>query len=158
MKSLSGGAYAATQNPTGAVAKVNQVAATQPPTVVIQATSSGPVFNYKDDCYVFNGDGMADAASWYPTNIRVGLGKVSVSNQFTGMLAANNTMASAVLISASVGMFVSPGSSYPTTYYSVGTAYSVAWQYTNVSGYAGANGVIVGVNNLPIANISKCYP
>lgn len=38
VKSFAGGTYAATQNPTGAVAKVNQVAATQPPTVIIQAT------------------------------------------------------------------------------------------------------------------------
>ena len=41
VKSLAGGTYAATQNPTGAIAKVNQVAATQPPTVVIQATNGG---------------------------------------------------------------------------------------------------------------------
>jgi hypothetical protein len=41
VKSLSGGSYAGTQNPTGAVAKVNQLASTQPPTVIIQATSTG---------------------------------------------------------------------------------------------------------------------
>ena len=40
VKSLTGGTYAATQNPTGAVAKANQTAATQPPTVIIQATAS----------------------------------------------------------------------------------------------------------------------
>ena len=40
VKSLAGGSYAATQNPTGAVAKANQVASTQPPTVIIQATGS----------------------------------------------------------------------------------------------------------------------
>lgn len=33
--------YDAVQNPTGAVAKVNQSAVTQPPTVIIQATSGG---------------------------------------------------------------------------------------------------------------------
>ena len=39
VKSLSGGTtYSGTQNPTGAVAKTNQNAVTQPPTVIIQAT------------------------------------------------------------------------------------------------------------------------
>ena len=50
MRSLSGGAYAATQNPTGAVAKANQNAATQPPTVVVQATSSLPIVIEGDTC------------------------------------------------------------------------------------------------------------
>ena len=46
VKSLAGGTYAGTQNPTGAVAKANQNAATQAPTVIIQATGSqvAPVF------------------------------------------------------------------------------------------------------------------
>ena len=41
VKSLAGGSYSGTQNPTGAVAKANQSAATQPPTVIIQATTTG---------------------------------------------------------------------------------------------------------------------
>jgi len=41
VKTLSGGSYSAIGNPTGAVAKANQNAATQPPTVIIQATSNG---------------------------------------------------------------------------------------------------------------------
>ncbi len=42
VKSLSGSTtYIGTQNPTGAVAKTNQNAVTQPPTVIIQATSGG---------------------------------------------------------------------------------------------------------------------
>ena len=40
IKSLSGGSYVGSQNPTGAIAKTNQSATTQPPTVIIQATSS----------------------------------------------------------------------------------------------------------------------
>ncbi len=41
VKSVSGGAtYSGTQNPTGAVAKTNQSAVTQPPTVIIQATGN----------------------------------------------------------------------------------------------------------------------
>ena len=43
VKSLSGGSYAGTSNPAGAVAKANQSAVTQPPTVIIQATSSSNV-------------------------------------------------------------------------------------------------------------------
>lgn len=40
VKSLSGGTYTATQNPSGAVTRSSQNAATQPATVIIQATSS----------------------------------------------------------------------------------------------------------------------
>ena len=41
VKSVSGGAtYSGTQNPTGAVARTNQNAFTQPPTVILQATGS----------------------------------------------------------------------------------------------------------------------
>lgn len=40
VKSLSGASYSATQNPVGAVVKANQNAATQPPTVIIQATAA----------------------------------------------------------------------------------------------------------------------
>lgn len=43
VKSLAGGSYAGTQNPTGAVAKANQIASTQPPTVIIQATANSYV-------------------------------------------------------------------------------------------------------------------
>lgn len=43
VKSQSGGAYAGQVNPAGAVAKANQSAVTQPPTVIIQATSGAYV-------------------------------------------------------------------------------------------------------------------
>ncbi len=43
VKSLAGGSYAGTQNPSGAVAKTNQNAATQAPTVIIQATAGGNI-------------------------------------------------------------------------------------------------------------------
>ena len=59
VKSLAGGSYAGTQNPTGAVSKANQNAATQAPTVIIQA-NSGTFFNYGSDCYyltIKNGSG-----------------------------------------------------------------------------------------------------
>lgn len=40
IKGLAGGAYVGTQNPAGAVAKANQSAVTQAPTVIIQATAT----------------------------------------------------------------------------------------------------------------------
>jgi hypothetical protein len=40
LQTRGGDSVAATQNPVGAVAKANQSAATQPPTVIIQATSA----------------------------------------------------------------------------------------------------------------------
>ena len=44
VKSISGSSsYTGVQNPTGAVAKINQTAVTQPPTVVVQATASLPI-------------------------------------------------------------------------------------------------------------------
>lgn len=43
IKSQSGGSYGGQLNPAGAVAKANQSAVTQPPTVIIQATNSGYV-------------------------------------------------------------------------------------------------------------------
>jgi hypothetical protein len=41
VRSVSGTNYTATQNPSGAVAKATQSAATQPATIVVQATSGG---------------------------------------------------------------------------------------------------------------------
>lgn len=42
IKSTNGSTtYSGTQNPTGAVTKINQNAVTQPPTIIIQATSGG---------------------------------------------------------------------------------------------------------------------
>ena len=50
VKSLAGGSYAAAQNPTGAVAKASQNAATQPPTVIVQATASLPIKTIGEAC------------------------------------------------------------------------------------------------------------
>lgn len=51
LKSTNGSTtYSGTQNPTGAVAKVNQTAATQPPTVIVQATASLPIKAVGDAC------------------------------------------------------------------------------------------------------------
>ncbi len=51
VKSVNGAtSQAATQNPTGAAAKVNQTAVTQPPTVVMQATARLPVVAENSAC------------------------------------------------------------------------------------------------------------
>lgn len=52
IKSLAGGSYSGTRNPAGAVAKGNQTAATQPATVIVQATASLPIKNVGDACTV----------------------------------------------------------------------------------------------------------
>jgi len=53
LKSASGGgSYSGTRNPTGAVAKMNQSAATQPPTVIIQATATLSIKTVGDACTV----------------------------------------------------------------------------------------------------------
>ena len=61
VKSLSGGSYSATGNPRGAVAKANQNAATQPPTVVIQATSGNAQFALTTNSYTGDLGGKAGA-------------------------------------------------------------------------------------------------
>ena len=54
IKSLSGGSYAGTGNPIGAVAKANQNASTQPPTVIIQATAGGIQYAITEIAYAGN--------------------------------------------------------------------------------------------------------
>jgi hypothetical protein len=62
IKSLSGGSYNAVQNPTGAIAKTNQNAATQPPTVIVQATARPPVVVEGAACNAANDSMGIDAA------------------------------------------------------------------------------------------------
>ena len=59
VKSLSGSSYTGTGNPTGAVAKANQNASTQPPTVIIQATATGPRYAVTDTGYSGNVGGKS---------------------------------------------------------------------------------------------------
>jgi len=63
VKSLGGGSFAGKTNPTGALAKANQTAVTQPPTVVIQATSSGnfPILMFTSNAYMGNLGGVVGA-------------------------------------------------------------------------------------------------
>jgi hypothetical protein len=81
VKSLSGGTYSAIQNPSGAVAKPDQSAATQPHTVVVQATTGG-FFNYGTDCFILNGPTGGTA---------IGLGKLTTPTSFTGLAASFST-------------------------------------------------------------------
>lgn len=50
VKSLSGGTYTGTQNPTGAIAKTDQNAVTQAPTIVVQATAKPPTATLDAPC------------------------------------------------------------------------------------------------------------
>jgi hypothetical protein len=62
VKSLAGGSYAGTQNPTGAIAKASQSAVTQPPTVIIQATASNtPILMMTAATYTGNLGGTTGA-------------------------------------------------------------------------------------------------
>ena len=157
VKSISGGTtYSGTQNPTGAVAKTNQSAVTQPPTVIIQATGGGTFFNYGDNCYVFyppTGMGWLNESS-----IRVGMGKLDGSNHFTGVLAWSQGMGAATIIGQMTGVSA-PGngsSSYLSGIYIwCGADASCAWGYATSGGYAFYT---VGASALPVRNPQKCYP
>ncbi len=62
VKSVTGSStYSGTQNPTGAAAKTNQIAVTQPPTVIIQATGGGttPCIAMTRNAYAGNLGGRA---------------------------------------------------------------------------------------------------
>ncbi len=148
VKSLSGGSYAGTQNPTGAVAKANQNAATQPPTVIIQATSSGLPFNYKDDCYIFfppTGAGYTEE-----TSARLGIGKIDASNKFTG-ISGGHVYAKTALLGASLGS--------PMAQVAILTLIpqdaSTFWGQTAPSG---GSYIVDIASNIPVRSPSKCYP
>ena len=134
------------QNPTGAIAKANQNAATQPPTVIIQATASGLPFSYKDDCYYFRN---------YVANINqyvyfVGLGKVD-AGLFTGIAGVPGTMSGSYLIAASIAGANTAGTS--NIFFNYG-ANSGSAMY---SAYADSR-VVVMVYSLAVDNAQKCYP
>ena len=148
LKSTDGSTtYSGTQNPTGAVAKTNQTAVTQPPTVIIQATSgSGSPFGYKDDCYILTVDG-------YPAQNRfVGAGKLDTAttpNKFTGIMGYDGYSNSTSVISSLTG-----GSSTAPYKWCGSDAYC-AWYYG--SGIYGSY-YVVGAAALPISAYQRCYP
>lgn len=156
IKSASGGTtYSGVQNPTGAVAKTNQSAVTQPPTVIIQATSGAMPFNYKDDCYVI--DLVGQVNKWF-----IGAGKIDATAspaKFTGIMGwygggsgygAGGQQVMTALLGAGSG-----GNSAYNPYW-CGADASCAWY--NGGGYNNSNGNVVGAAALPINSYKKCYP
>ena len=83
IKSVSGGTtYSGTQNPTGAVAKTNQSAVTQPPTVIVQGSQCG--FTHSTYSRIVSGSGTlnppADAVAMRVAVIGGGGGGCAASN------------------------------------------------------------------------------
>jgi len=96
VKSLAGGSYSGTQNPSGAVAKSNQNAATQAPTVIIQATSGSnvPVMMWTAAQYNGNLGGQAGADAKCQAEFGAGwkfaeMGKLVSGVPVTGSVQAN---------------------------------------------------------------------
>ncbi len=155
LKAVSGPAtYNATENPTGAVAKANQNAVTQPPVIIIQATGSGPVFSYKDDCYILK---VSTTTAFF-----IAAGKLDTAanpDLFTGMMGGTNnntynnpvTFAGGQVLSALTGTGFSgadgDGSSNPMWCDNSATCIS-----SNVS----KNHVFI-VSAMPVTLVKKCY-
>ncbi|MQA40759.1 hypothetical protein [Rugamonas aquatica] len=136
-----GGSYDIVQNPTGAVAKANQSAMTQPPTVIVQSTGSAPPFNYKDDCWVVN----TVAGRFF------GAGKVD-AGKFTGLMAPLNGMAAATagksLLSAMLALQMDMSNTQSVLTYCGADVNCL-----------GAGGDPIGVvMAMPLVSYEKCYP
>ena len=73
LRSLSGGGYSGTQNPAGAVAKGAQAAATQPATVLVQATTGGSIPLYLDGVYGKNISEQPEAcpSGWIQVGLKI---------------------------------------------------------------------------------------
>jgi len=86
VKSTNGStSYSGTQNPTGAVAKTNQTAVTQPPTVIVQATSSMPVHTVGDACTASTSGTAPNQTA--DEGIAVSLDRTSILSCQSGMYA-----------------------------------------------------------------------
>ena len=154
VKSLSGGSYSATGNPSGAVAKANQNAATQPPTVVIQATS-GPIFNWTTDCYILKFDTYTGQANSYA----FGAGKYNATaNTFTGILGsavASGSATGTYILSMMTGMAVGGSTNIQT----VNCGNNVACAYTpSFPSSAGTQLTVVQNLSTSLIPVTKCYP
>lgn len=168
LKSTNGSTtYSGTQNPTGAVAKTNQSAVTQPPTVIIQATSSGQVFNYKDDCWIFGLPAPTPLNGWTSGARFIGAGKIdTTASTFTGILgwiggmANSNYDGGAQVMSALTGMSFSGTSTYGSgNPIWCGSNSDCAWNSSVYDGTGkGYRYYVVGAAALPVLNYQKCYP
>lgn len=161
IKSLSGGTYAGTQNPTGAVAKTNQNAVTQPPTIIVQATNGGT-------CYTFQPPtGMGFASE---SHYRTGIGTLTGTTfkGVLGYLSSDRTLAlsgalgdstyagNRLLIAALSGGAFSANGADTTHFRFVGTSSTDAWTYTS---FATSNPYyIVAASSLTVRNSSECFP
>ena len=152
VKSLAGGSYSGTTNPTGAVVKANQSAVTQPPTVIIQATG-GSVFNYTTDCYIIT--------TSRSSNKYIGAGKM-VGNNFTGLLGgAEAGVAGATMMSMLTGAGLATptysSDSYGNAFAWCGNDSNCVWSYAR-SGSGSTAAAVAGVADLVTASWQKCYP
>lgn len=160
VKSLAGGSYGGPQNPTGAVAKSNQTAATQPPTILIQATGGAP-FNYTTDCYILTINGI----SW------LGAGKLDAANNFSGLVGQlmsgpasfagmgyqGATQIMAMMTGAPMLPLSQASYSSMTTYAWCGN--SAACLSSGSQNNAGMyNSFVIGVSAVPTQTRSRCYP
>jgi hypothetical protein len=135
VKSLSSGSFAATSNPEGAVVKANQNAATQPPTIVIQATT-GNFFNYGTDCFILTATNSAKY---------LGVGKLS-GLSFTGIASPNSGNAAPNILGIALGVMPSTTSTYTMSFRGV----------TSLAAMGGSDWGIIQME--PIASAIKCYP
>jgi len=158
IKSTNGSTtYSGTQNPTGAVAKTNQSAVTQPPTVIIQATSGGLPFNYKDDCWIFDLTGHDN--EWF-----IGAGKIdTTATTFTGVMGwakggSGYGAGGQAIMTALLG--AGGGGSAAYNPYWCGSDVYCAWNYGPYNGsYSGNLSYhVVVAAALPILTYRKCYP
>jgi hypothetical protein len=151
----SPGTVSATRNPTGDAAQPATTAATQPPTVIIQATGGALPFNYKDDCYVIDLAGRA--GNWF-----IAAGKINTTTspaQFTGIMGGyggSNGAGSGgqQVLTALLGAGSGGNSAYNPRW--CGADASCAWNYGSGYGYNGS--AVVGAAALPINSYQKCYP
>ena len=127
VKSLAGGSYASTQNPSGASAKTNQNAATQPPTVLIQSSSQqygiwsfntfaycnatwGSTCGGSSNCLVMFSTGSGDwvncRLTTHSTTTFYGRGVVD-SGKFTGVVGVLNgyEYGQVIAVNAGTGVF-----------------------------------------------------
>lgn len=112
------------------------------PVVVVQATASDRVFNYKDDCWIFEGPDRKK---------RMGAGKIT-SGKFTGMMSYHIGYGAMYINSLLTGGSVMGSDN--NTLYACGSDLSCASNYTAHS--SDIRNVIL-VLSYPVINEYKCY-
>ena len=105
LRSLGGGSYNGTQNPTGAVAKGNQSAATQPTTVVVQATGGISVPAMAQTAAIYNGNlgGFSGADAKCAAEFGTGWKFAEIGKLVSGISVTGGTGMSAWINNATYG-------------------------------------------------------